>query len=50
MRSANTSVYTLSELLCAQELESQAPQGGNHGEEHIPHRFDLFPGLGIKLG
>ena len=29
-----------------EELESKAPQGGNRGEERVPPRFDLFPGLG----
>ena len=38
----------MSELLLARRLESQAPQGGNRGEESVPRRFDPFPGLGIK--
>ena len=31
-----------------EELESQAPQGGNRGEDEPPRGFDPFPGLGIK--
>ena len=31
-----------------EELESQAPQGGNHVEEAPPHWFDPSLALGIK--
>jgi len=36
----------LSELLCAQKLESRPPQGGNCGKGDPPHRFD--PSLDLE--